>query len=207
MINVNKTLLLKMLEEGYIVTQKHDTLDLHLYNYTRKCTYEKMWNEVTLRCRGLILDKDYNIVSLPLEKFFNYEEYGPERIESELRGKKYHVYDKKDGCLDANTIIYTEDGPKTIKWICDNHYRGNVISYNPILNIYEMKPIIGRSVKDNIQNWFKITLCNDVKIIITGNQKVWVNDINAYRRVDELTGNENITFFTDILQFPEFHKF
>lgn len=97
MINVNKTLLLKMLEEGYVVTQKHDTLDLHLYNYTRKCTYEKMWNEVTLLCRGLILDKDYNIISLPLGKFFNYEEYGPERIESELRGKKYHVYDKKDG--------------------------------------------------------------------------------------------------------------
>jgi len=97
MIKINKTLLIEMIAGGFVVTQKHKTLDLHLYNYTRKCTYEKMWNEITLMCRGLILDGDYKIVSLPIGKFFNYEEYGPERIESELRGKKYHVYEKKDG--------------------------------------------------------------------------------------------------------------
>jgi RNA ligase len=97
MKKINVPLLNKMLADGMVVSQKHPTLDICLYNYTRKCTYEKVWNEVTLLCRGLVLDLNYNIVSLPLGKFFNFEEFGPERIEAELRGKKYHVYDKKDG--------------------------------------------------------------------------------------------------------------
>lgn len=97
MIKINKELLNEMLNGGFVVESKHPSLDIYLYNYTRKCTYEKMWNEVTLLCRGLVLDANKNIVSLPLGKFFNYEEYGTERIEKELRGKKYHVYDKIDG--------------------------------------------------------------------------------------------------------------
>lgn len=97
MIKINKELLNEMLNGGFVVESKHPSLDIYLYNYTRKCTYEKMWNEVTLLCRGLVLDKNKNIVALPLRKFFNYEEYGTEIIENELRGKKYHVYDKVDG--------------------------------------------------------------------------------------------------------------
>jgi len=207
MKNINKELLNEMLKGGFVVESKHPSLDIYLYNYTRKCTYEKKWNEVTLACRGLILDADKNIISLPLEKFFNYEEFGPERIEAELRGKSYRVYDKADGCLDAETIIYTENGPKTIKWICDTKYGGNVISYNTFINAYELKPIIARSVKKNIQNWFRIVLENNIEIIITGNQKVWVADIQAYRRVDELDGTEDITFFEDMDQFPAYHTF
>ncbi|HRW22626.1 MAG TPA: RNA ligase [Bacteroidales bacterium] len=97
MIKINKELLHEMINGGFVVETKHQSLDIYLYNYTRKCTYEKMWNEVTLICRGLILDKNKNIVALPLRKFFNYEEYGTEIIENELRGKKYHVYNKIDG--------------------------------------------------------------------------------------------------------------
>lgn len=97
MINVNKKLLEQMVAEGFVFEIKHPTLDLYIYNYSRKCTYEKMWNEVTLLCRGLVLDGNKNIVSLPLGKFFNYEEFGPERIEKELRGHKYRVYNKADG--------------------------------------------------------------------------------------------------------------
>lgn len=36
-----------------------------MYNYTAKAQYDKLWNEVTLQCRGLILDGDGNVVARP----------------------------------------------------------------------------------------------------------------------------------------------
>lgn len=206
MISINKELLQKMVDEGFVYEIKHPTLNLYIYNYSRKCTYEKMWNEVTLLCRGLVLDGEKNIVSLPLGKFFNFEEFGPERIESELRGHDYRVYNKADGCLDESTLIYTELGYKTIKWICDKKYTGNVLSYNTILKVYEWKPIIAHSVKENIQNWFRLTLENDVVVLITGNQQVWCSNIQAYRRVDELDGTEDIVY-EKCEKFQPFHKY
>ena len=194
---INIELLKEMISEGYVITQKHPTLDINVYNYTRKCMFDGVWNEVTLICRGLILDSNYNLVSLPISKFFNIEELQSDTIEEKINGKKFKVYDKLDGCLDENTLILTEDGYKTIKWICDNKYSGNVITFNTILDKFELKPIIGHSVKRNIQNWYKITLENGVELLITGNQKIWVDDINAYRRVDELCGDEELLYNSD----------
>ena len=51
--------------------QKHPEADLFIYNYTRNAEYNKVWNEVTLQTRGLILDSEMNIVALPLRKIFN----------------------------------------------------------------------------------------------------------------------------------------
>ena len=45
--------------------------DIFIYNYSRSCTLEGVWNEATLQCRGIIVDKDYNILARPFEKFFN----------------------------------------------------------------------------------------------------------------------------------------
>jgi len=194
---LNIDLLKQMVAEGYVITQKHPTLDINVYNYTRKCMFDRVWNEVTLVCRGLILDSNYNLVSLPISKFFNIEELQSDTIEEKINGKKFKVYNKLDGCLDENTLILTEDGYKTIKWICDNKYSGNVITFNTILDKFELKPIIGHSVKRNIQNWYKITLENGVELLITGNQKIWVDDINAYRRVDELCGDEELLYNSD----------
>lgn len=93
---INLPLLQQMIDEGFVVAQKHPDLDIYIYNYTRKCTFEKMWNEVTMRCRGLILDSNGNIVSLPLPKFFNWEELSPEKQESLLK-LDYSLYSKADG--------------------------------------------------------------------------------------------------------------
>lgn len=94
---IDISLLKEMIDGGYIVSQKHPSLDIYLYNYTRKCTYEKMWNEATLNARGLILDGKGNIVSLPLRKFFNYEELTPEARKANCDGKAFKVYHKVDG--------------------------------------------------------------------------------------------------------------
>jgi T4 RnlA family RNA ligase len=64
----------QLIADGYINVNKHPNADLYIYNYSQKTQYERVWNDWTLACRGLIMDKDYNIVARPFQKFFNLEE-------------------------------------------------------------------------------------------------------------------------------------
>jgi RNA ligase len=64
----------KYITDGLIEVNKHPDLPLYIYNYSRKVQYEQLWDEVTLECRGLILDNEGNIVAKPFGKFFNFEE-------------------------------------------------------------------------------------------------------------------------------------
>lgn len=92
---INKELLKQMIDQKYVTVQKHPDVDLYIYNYSPSAQYEKIWNEVTLMCRGLILDGDENIHSRPFKKFFNYEELIPEQIPNE----PFEVFTKEDGSL------------------------------------------------------------------------------------------------------------
>ncbi len=84
-----------MLDERLISVQKHPDANLFIYNYTAKAQYDRVWNEITLQCRGLILDADLNIVARPFKKFFNLEELPA----SEIPGEPFEVYEKMDGSL------------------------------------------------------------------------------------------------------------
>ncbi len=45
----------KMIDERYISVQKHPTEELYIYNYTQKAQFDRVWNNETLNCRGLVL--------------------------------------------------------------------------------------------------------------------------------------------------------
>ncbi|MBL7816863.1 MAG: T4 RnlA family RNA ligase [Saprospiraceae bacterium] len=92
---INKTLLQEMIENDYVNVNKHPTHDLFIYNYTPKAQYDRVWNEVTLMCRGLILDGQNNIVARPFAKFFNLGEMENQVIPNE----PFEVFDKLDGSL------------------------------------------------------------------------------------------------------------
>jgi hypothetical protein len=47
----------EMIASGYVKMTKHPEQPLYIYNYMAKAQYEYMWNEVTILCRGLILDE------------------------------------------------------------------------------------------------------------------------------------------------------
>lgn len=97
---IDFTNLQKMIDQGFISVQKHPTEDLFIYNYTQKCQFARVWNNETMKCRGLILDKDNNIVARPFEKFFNYEEHtGEDSLLSPIPNEEFEVYDKVDGSL------------------------------------------------------------------------------------------------------------
>jgi T4 RnlA family RNA ligase len=65
-------------------------------NYTRVTQFEKAWDEITLACRGLVVDKEGKVVARPLPKFFNDFEYPEGTIPY---GLPFEAFIKYDGSL------------------------------------------------------------------------------------------------------------
>jgi len=74
------TTLEKYYENGLLHKQTHPNLDLTIWNYSPKVQYERLWDEITIQCRGLVTNSKGDIVARPFKKFFNYEEHKPEEI-------------------------------------------------------------------------------------------------------------------------------
>jgi RNA ligase len=91
----NLEVLEEYMDKGLVVKQNHPTLPLSIYNYSRTTQYDGMWDDITLNCRGLVLDNEGNVIAKPFPKFFNYEEHKPEDIPNEY----FEVYEKMDGSL------------------------------------------------------------------------------------------------------------
>jgi RNA ligase len=87
----------EMEAQGYVRSNEHpDFYEMWILNYTEKAAFEGVWNNVTLNCRGLIVDAFGNIIARPFPKFFNYGQPGcPEINLDELAV----VSDKMDGSL------------------------------------------------------------------------------------------------------------
>ncbi len=83
-----------LVEEGWLISQVHPTLDLTIYNYSQKTQYEGYWTPETLAARGLVFNSEGVIVARPFPKFFNAEEV-PDKIPAGL----FEVYEKMDGSL------------------------------------------------------------------------------------------------------------
>ena len=83
------------IERGLVIKQVHPTLPLSIYNYSRSCQYGGQWDDITLNCRGLVLDNEGNVIAKPFPKFFNYEEHTTDEIPNEY----FDVYEKMDGSL------------------------------------------------------------------------------------------------------------
>jgi T4 RnlA family RNA ligase len=101
MEQIDKILLEKMIEQRYVNRGKHPLAELYIYNYSQTTQFERKWNEVTLACRGLIMDQDNNIVARPFPKFFNYGEYEDQVIPDE----SFDVYEKMDGSLGISYLL------------------------------------------------------------------------------------------------------
>lgn len=91
------------LDKKLVKKEKHPELSLWIYNYTAHAQYEWDWNEVTLNCRGLILDEDGFIIARPFRKFFTMEQ-----LAFDEKGKKildwaseqpFKVLEKMDGSM------------------------------------------------------------------------------------------------------------
>jgi RNA ligase len=119
----------KYIDEGLVIKQVHPTLPLSIYNYSRECQYDGKWDDITLNCRGLVLDDKGNVIAKPFPKFFNYEEIKPEDIPNE----NFEVYEKMDGSLGIlfyyeRELSYEE---RYKKWYINNFESG--FEYNELV--------------------------------------------------------------------------
>jgi len=90
---------------GYVTARNHPHLPLTVFNYTPKAVYEPLWDEVTLRCRGLIADRNGLVVGNCMNKFFNYGEPNAQNID--LKGP-VQVTDKLDGSM-GSVVFYQSE--------------------------------------------------------------------------------------------------
>ncbi len=99
----------EMIDGGFVAVKDNPVLGLKILDYTSACQYAKKWNEVTLNCRGLIVDNDFNIVARPFPKFFNIEEHSRSDI---LFSKEFIAFEKVDGSMG---VLYPTGNP-TAPW-------------------------------------------------------------------------------------------
>ena len=83
---------------GLISSRKHPTIDLWIWNYTDRTTFNKLWDPVTMACRSLVTDGDGNVVARAFRKFFNDDESsvkipsGPRRVFKKYDGSLILVF-------------------------------------------------------------------------------------------------------------------
>ena len=98
----------RIIDQGYVKSVKHPEADLWIYNYTPKTQYERYWNDITLACRGSVLDKDFNKIAVPFKKFFNWEEHQADHMPN-LPNEPFEVFEKMDGSL--GILYWLQDKP------------------------------------------------------------------------------------------------
>lgn len=100
-------LLDERIAEGFVTRREHPRFPLHLFNYSPRTQYDRVWDEVTTVCRGLIVHADTReIVARPFPKFWNVGEHEPAALPARAPDV---VFDKLDGSL--GVIHRTFDGP------------------------------------------------------------------------------------------------
>lgn len=125
------------IEQGLIFVNKHKLYDLWILNYSKTVTYEKLWDDYTLACRGLVIDGDGNIIARPFSKFKNFEEHDIKDINL---NQDYEIFEKMDGSLGI-LFYYGVIG----KWMCAT--RGSFDSEQAICGMEILNN------KLSIENW------------------------------------------------------
>lgn len=174
---LDKDLLFKMIDLGYVLVNKHPDTDLYILNYSKTCPIDQMWNDVTEKCRGLIVDSEGNIKARPFRKFYNYEEIEDKSIIPNL---PFKVYDKMDGSLG---ILY---------WIDDIPYiatKGSFTSEQAQIGtaiLHAMGYGVFKKLDKNITYLFEIITPEDPKVVNYGETE----DIFLITGINIETGEE-----------------
>lgn len=172
---------LKSKDYGHKVIIKYDQIGS---NFT---------DEEVREARGIILEKGtWKIMSWAFYKFFNSEEGHCAKVDFD----NAKILEKCDGCCHEDTILVTEDGEKTIKEICDTKYNGKVKSFDLENKEIFFDKIVDYSIKKNINDWYEIELEDGTKVKLTATHKVWLPKLKCYRRVDELTEEDEFLLDT-----------
>src|SRR3972149_3073306 len=99
-MKINLNVFYDLVQQKYLSVQKHDKVDLLIWNYTPKAQFSRYWTDETMMARGLITDLEGNVIARPFRKFFNYSEHtGEDSKLPSLPMETFEVFDKLDGSL------------------------------------------------------------------------------------------------------------
>jgi len=71
---LDKTLLEQHIANGYITDRPHREYGMSILNYSDRCQFDNVWDDVTTQCRGLVYDTfTKEILARPFPKFFNWD--------------------------------------------------------------------------------------------------------------------------------------
>jgi len=138
--------LLEYVEKGWVVTQKHPTLDLTIYNYSRQTEFEKFWDGITLNCRGTVFNSKGALISKTLPKFFNYEEgrtnlpdnFSNTIIYEKLDGSYIQLFNYQDQWVVSSKGSFTSDQAIWAEEILNNKYTEYVNLDKSLSYVFEL---------------------------------------------------------------------
>lgn len=105
---IDPGLLASMISQGYIRERRHPTLPYRILGYSESTQYERVWNQATLQCRGLVVHDAGTVIARPFGKFFGDGEHDGERLPALDFTAPVEVTDKLDGSLAIS--VPTPDG-------------------------------------------------------------------------------------------------
>ena len=89
-------------ESSNLVNMKECGKGIYVLKYKKRVFYDNLWNEYIAECRGSIVDKDFNLVSYPFTKIYN---YGIEKEAPVLDdGTQVTAFHKVNGFMIAMTV-------------------------------------------------------------------------------------------------------
>lgn len=105
---------------------------------------------------------------------------------------KYLAQYKLDGCLDYDTVLETDQGPMKIGYIVDNKIKCNVKAKDLNTGKIIYTPIKHYFINNNDYKWYKLTFSDGTTFVATGNHKIYLPELNCWRKVEDLVENDII---------------
>lgn len=100
---IDTTKLRHYVTQEYVTARRHKSLPLTIYCYSRRTVRDQVWDDVTTKTRGLIVDDNDEVIARPYEKFFSIDQYPTLLTEAEEAEKLLHgppvITEKVNGCL------------------------------------------------------------------------------------------------------------
>ena len=88
-----------------------------------------------------------------------------------------------------------EKGNLTIKELVENKIQCKVKGYNKETKEIIWTPIINWYINKNKEKWYELKLEDGKSIRLTGNHKVFCKNLNDYKKVKDLTENDDILIY------------
>lgn len=178
---------------GLIRSQVHPELPLNIFVYTQFTSFERLWNNVTMACRGLVVDDKGRCVVRCLPKFFNDDE--PHLRAPEAITMMPNYYDKMDGSLiqvvfdQEYGVVVTSKGSfdsDQARWAKQIIAEEGYVFEQGLSYIFELIHPENRIVLD-YGDRRDLTLLAVVETD-TGNERdIYANRFDGFKRVQEIT--------------------